>query len=160
MELKSPGERNWGLKPQSILEHPVDYPQISRSSTFPFCWQSACLIFKPIYECFLPKSNLRPILGSHRSLWGPQKCNKQAHSTPIPDSQSKKSPCNFALELNSEAKTFVLDFKDNFWRRAQPEATWGCWILLNEHWFRDCVQRFGWIMEIPPLTVRQQQKFV
>ena len=70
LELKSPGERSGGLKPQSFLEHPVDYPQISRSSTFPFCWQSACLIFKPIYECFLPKSNLRP--KSHRSLWGPQ----------------------------------------------------------------------------------------
>ena len=46
---------------------------ICRSWIFPFCWHSACLIFKPIYEGFLPKSNLRMTLGSYRSHWGPQK---------------------------------------------------------------------------------------
>ena len=64
---------SWGLKPQSFLEHPVHYPEISRSSTFHFCWQSVCLIFKSIYECFLPKSNLRPVLWSFRDLLGLQK---------------------------------------------------------------------------------------
>ena len=74
-KLKLQGVRSWGLKPQSFLEHPVHYPEISRSSTFHFCWQSVCLIFKSIYECFLPKSNLRPVLWSYRSPLGLQKFN-------------------------------------------------------------------------------------
>ena len=66
-ELKSyDAKRRW-LKPKSILGHPVYYPQISRLEVFPFCWPSSCLIVKPMRECFWPKGNLRPVLGSQRS---------------------------------------------------------------------------------------------
>ena len=69
--------KKWRIEAPINFGAPCRLPSNSRSSTFPFGWQSACLICKPIYECFLPKSNLRPILGSHRSLWGPQKCKNK-----------------------------------------------------------------------------------
>ena len=45
---KSYDVRSGWLKPKTILGHPVYYPQIIRSSIFPFCWPSSCLIVKQI----------------------------------------------------------------------------------------------------------------
>ena len=47
---------------------PSILPSNQQILIFSFCSKSACLISKPMYECFLPKSNLRPVLGSERSL--------------------------------------------------------------------------------------------
>ena len=61
------------MKKKWILSHPEFHPQNTRLWNSSF-WQTASwLVFNLIREYFLPKSNFRPILGSHRSLKESQK---------------------------------------------------------------------------------------
>ena len=47
--------------------------------------------------CFLPKSNLRPSLGSQGSLWGPLKVQKHSCKSSIPEATSIQTPCSSQL---------------------------------------------------------------
>ena len=61
------------MKKKWILSHPELHPQNTKSWNSSF-WQTASLLVSKLTrEYFWPKSNLRPILGSHRSLKEPQK---------------------------------------------------------------------------------------
>ena len=58
---------------KTFLRYPGNPPQITRSYNSYFFSSSSWLTVKLISVCFWPKSNLRPVLGSHRSPLGPQK---------------------------------------------------------------------------------------
>ena len=81
------------LKAEANIGHPVYQSQFSKSGIPYFLWVSSWLIISPNKMCFLPKSNLRPFLGAHRSLWWPLQFQNKPCKTPIPNAQSKRSPC-------------------------------------------------------------------
>ena len=122
------------------MEHPLFYPQISRSWIFPFCWHSACLFFKPIYDGFLPISNLLLTLGSHRSLWGPQKSKNKLTAAPWTQLFQKKDPVSFLLRIH----TNKLDvFNNSTYILAMFLGHEGC----PAHWFSYIQWKLGNIFE-------------
>ena len=58
---------------KSFQGHPVNCAQIDKSFNYSLNQSPSWTILKLIVVCFWPKSNLRPILGWHRSHWRPQK---------------------------------------------------------------------------------------
>ena len=71
---KAYGSNN-ALQKEEILDigHPVYWATFTRSWNSSFWKSPVWLTVKPISECFWPKGNFRPVLGSHRSLWGHNK---------------------------------------------------------------------------------------
>ena len=62
--------KEWIIEAQIHFVTPCILSSNQQILFFSFCRPSSCLIVKPIMECFWLKANLRPVLGSHRSLWG------------------------------------------------------------------------------------------
>ena len=81
------------MKAEPIIGHPVYQSQFSKSGIPSFWWPSSWLIISPNKMCLIPKSYLRPFLGAHRSLWWPLQLQNEPCKTPIPNAQSKRSPC-------------------------------------------------------------------
>ena len=101
-------------KKKSVLGHPVNCAQIDKSLNSSLRQSPSWTIIKLIVVCFWPKSNLRLILGWHRSHWRPQKF---------------KNKLTAALFLRTNEKKHTVYRKGNLSPFAQER---GC------HFFRAC----------------------
>ena len=80
-----------------FLVHPVYFAKITRSWNS-FFWQSSSwLTLNPIWEYILPKSNLRPVLGSHRCPLDLQRF------------QNKLSTAYFLMKNQMNHPVYILD---------------------------------------------------
>ena len=101
------------MKKKWILSHYEFHPQNTRPWNSSL-WQTASwFILKLIREYFWPKSNLHPVLWSHRSLKEPQK----SQNKPV-DVDCQKTPCTMfvimccGFSVSPKSKTVFSSFFD------------------------------------------------
>ena len=94
----------WYRKQKLFLVHPVYCAKITRSWNSYFRHSSSWLTLNPIWEYFLPKSNLRPVLGLHWCSLDLQRC------------QNKLSTAYFLMknQMNHPVNLLPPPFPDSF----------------------------------------------
>ena len=95
-------------KRKSFLRHTVNRAKLNKSWNSVFRQEASWPALNPNIVCFLPKSNLRPFLGVHRSLWWPLQFQNKPCKTSIPNAQSKRSPCSYNAERTHRFNCFII----------------------------------------------------